>query len=93
MQPVTAAVDDGVVIADSQRQPDAFRAVFDRHYDRVRRYAWARIGAAGEDVAAEVFALADLSYADIAQALGIAEGTVRSRLHRARRILKEVISR
>lgn len=40
-----------------------------------------------------LFAVAELSYAEIAQALGIAEGTVRSRLHRARRRLKEVMSR
>lgn len=173
MQPVTGSLDDAMVIADSRRRPEAFHVLFDRHYERVRRYGWARIGAAGEDVAAEVFAIAfaarerydltrpdalpwllgiatnlirrqhreeqrrlrllaalggerpsdatagavdpavaaamgrlhrrdrdvlllfaiaDLSYAEIAQALGIAEGTVRSRLHRARRILKEVMS-
>jgi RNA polymerase sigma-70 factor (ECF subfamily) len=38
-----------------------------------------------------LFALADLSYAEIAEALGVPEGTVRSRLNRARRIVKEAI--
>lgn len=40
-----------------------------------------------------LYALADLSYAEIAEALGVPEGTVRSRLNRARRIVKEVIER
>jgi RNA polymerase sigma-70 factor (ECF subfamily) len=38
-----------------------------------------------------LYALADLSYAEIADALGVPEGTVRSRLNRARRIVKEAI--
>lgn len=173
MQSVTELVDDGAVIVASWRCPDAFRVLFDRHYARVRRYAWARIGPAGEDLAAEAFAVAfaardrydvtrqdalpwllgiatnlirrqrreerrrlqllaaidrerppepvtgsinpavaaalerlhrrdrdvlvlyavaELSYSEIAEALGIPEGTVRSRLNRARRILREVIS-
>ena len=172
MQPVIDGVDDGNLIADSCRRPEAFRVLFDRHYERVRRYSWARLGPAGEDVAAEAFAIAfarradydtgrpdavpwllgiatnlirrhyrdeqrrlqllaalgserpadvsitspdpavaaaigrlhrrdrdvlvlyavaDLTYGEIAAALGIAEGTVRSRLNRARRILKETI--
>jgi len=172
MQPVMGSLDDAAVIASSRARPEAFHALFDRHYERVRRYACSRIGATGDDVAAEVFviafaarqrydltrpdavpwllgiatnlirrqhrderrrlrllaalgserpseaggervdpsvaaaigrlqrrdrdvlllfAIAELSYAEIAEALGIAEGTVRSRLHRARRILKEVI--
>ena len=40
-----------------------------------------------------LYALADLSYAEIAEALGVPEGTVRSRLNRARRIVKEAIER
>ena len=40
-----------------------------------------------------LYALADLSYAEIAEALGMPEGTVRSRLNRARRIVKEAIER
>lgn len=163
---------DANVIAASLQRPEAFRTIFDRHYDRVRRYAVSRVGSAGEDVAADTFvvafqrrrrydvqhldaapwllgiatnlirrvrrderrrlrtlaalhaerppaapepadsslpeiaqvllrlhrrdrdvlllhALEQLSYAEIAAALGIPEGTVRSRLNRARRILKE----
>ena len=38
-----------------------------------------------------LLALADLSYAQIAVALDIPEGTVRSRINRARRQLKEVV--
>ena len=38
-----------------------------------------------------LLALADLSYAQIGEALGIPEGTVRSRINRARRQLKEAI--
>lgn len=38
-----------------------------------------------------LFALGDFSYAEIASALGIAEGTVRSRLHRTRRTLRNLI--
>jgi RNA polymerase sigma-70 factor (ECF subfamily) len=39
-----------------------------------------------------LYALADLSYAEIAEALAVPEGTVRSRLNRARRIVKEAIA-
>ena len=38
-----------------------------------------------------LLALADLSYTQIGEALGIPEGTVRSRINRARRQLKEAI--
>jgi RNA polymerase sigma factor (sigma-70 family) len=40
-----------------------------------------------------LLALADLSYTQIAVALGIPEGTVRSRINRARRQLKEAIQK
>ena len=40
-----------------------------------------------------LYALADLSYAEIAEATGVPGGTVRSRLNRARRIVKEAIER
>jgi RNA polymerase sigma-70 factor (ECF subfamily) len=40
------------------RDPDAWRQLFDEHYDRIYRYAWTRTGNASdaEDVAASVFA-------------------------------------
>jgi RNA polymerase sigma-70 factor (ECF subfamily) len=40
-----------------------------------------------------LYAVGELSYAEIADALGIAEGTVRSRLHRARRSVQGVLSK
>jgi RNA polymerase sigma factor (sigma-70 family) len=40
-----------------------------------------------------LFALADFSYGEIAEVTGVPEGTVRSRLNRARRILREAIDR
>lgn len=172
MQPVIDGVSDGMLIADSCGRPEVFRLLFDRHHERVRRYSWARLGSAGDDIAAEAFAIAfarradydtacadavpwllgiatnlirrqyreeqrrlrllaalgaerppetvtpglepevasalerlhrrdrdvlvlyavaDLTYGEIAAALGIPEGTVRSRLNRTRRILKEAI--
>lgn len=172
---------DGEQILASIEDPSRFEAVFDRHYDVVRRYAQRRIGrATGEEIAARTFLLAferrsgfrpsaavggsarawllgiatnmirhhlrderthlrilsampaersatepddearldaidvrpalaqqlaalpegerdafllmvlgELSYAEIAEALGVPTGTVRSRIHRARRRLRE----
>ena len=45
----------------------------------------------GERDAFTLVALSDLSYAEVAKALGIAEGTVGSRVHRARRSLREAL--
>jgi RNA polymerase sigma-70 factor (ECF subfamily) len=39
-----------------------------------------------------LYAWADLSYEDIAYALGIPVGTVRSRLNRARRTMRELLA-
>jgi RNA polymerase sigma factor (sigma-70 family) len=39
-----------------------------------------------------LLAWADLSYAEVAEALGVPVGTVRSRLHRARRVVRECLS-
>ena len=39
-----------------------------------------------------LFALADLTYGEIAEATGVPEGTVRSRLNRARRLIKEALA-
>jgi DNA-directed RNA polymerase specialized sigma24 family protein len=92
MQPVIDAVDDGSLIADSLSRPELFRVLFDRHYGRVRRYAWARIGAGGEDVAAETFTIAfarraryDTTRPDaVPWLLGIATNLIR-RQHRVER--------
>jgi RNA polymerase sigma-70 factor, ECF subfamily len=169
---------DGEVIAASILEPSRFEAIFDRHYDAVRRYAQRRVGLdAGEEIAAQTFlvglaqrarfdatyvsakpwlmgiatnlirhhlraertreaalprlamadegqealrieateamleapevlrilqevpaqdreaflllAWADLSYAEIASAVGIPVGTVRSKIHRVRTLLRE----
>lgn len=40
-----------------------------------------------------LFALADLTYAEIADALGVPVGTVRSRIHRARHQVRELLPR
>jgi RNA polymerase sigma-70 factor (ECF subfamily) len=50
---------DGVVIRASVDEPARFEAIFDRHYDAVRRYAQRRLGdSAGEEVAAQTFLVA-----------------------------------
>jgi RNA polymerase sigma factor (sigma-70 family) len=45
----------------------------------------------GDRDAFTLVALSDLTYAEVAGALGVAEGTVGSRLHRARRSLREAM--
>jgi RNA polymerase sigma factor (sigma-70 family) len=59
----------------------------ERAYPRIAR-ALMELQAGDRDVLM-LFALAELSYEEIARALSIPTGTVRSRLHRARRILRE----
>jgi RNA polymerase sigma-70 factor (ECF subfamily) len=50
---------DGTAIAASLRDPQAFEAVFERHFDVVWRYACRRAGAqVADDVAAQTFAVA-----------------------------------
>jgi len=50
---------DGEAIHASIQDPGRFGAVFDRHYDVVRRYAQRRVGpTAGEEIAARTFLLA-----------------------------------
>jgi RNA polymerase sigma factor (sigma-70 family) len=50
---------DGTAIAVSLRQPDAFEAVFARHFDVVWRYACRRAGAqVADDVASQTFVVA-----------------------------------
>jgi len=50
---------DGLVIRASLGEPARFEAIFERHYDTVRRYAQRRAGsAAGEEIAAQTFLVA-----------------------------------
>lgn len=53
-----AVVGDGALIAASLDEPGAFAIVFDRHWPRIHRFCVSRAGAAGEDLAAEVFRIA-----------------------------------
>lgn len=46
---------DAELIAASIGRPDAFRTVFERHYDVILRYCRRRVGADGDDIASEVF--------------------------------------
>jgi len=46
---------DAVLIERSLREPKQFAAVFDRHWPPIHAYCTSRAGAAGEDIAAEVF--------------------------------------
>jgi RNA polymerase sigma factor (sigma-70 family) len=53
--PLTEA-SDAEAIRRSLREPDAFRVVFERHFDAVHRYAQRRVGPdAADEVAAETF--------------------------------------
>lgn len=52
-------VDDASCIRDSLQRPEAFRTLFQRHHDRVRRYVVSRVGPQGaDDVVAESFVVA-----------------------------------
>jgi RNA polymerase sigma factor (sigma-70 family) len=50
---------DSAVLADSRVRPDAFRAVFERHFDAVHRFVRARLGSTlADDIASETFLVA-----------------------------------
>lgn len=49
---------DAILIERSMRDPQQFGEIFDRHWARLHAYCTSRAGAAGEDIAAEVFRLA-----------------------------------
>jgi RNA polymerase sigma-70 factor (ECF subfamily) len=55
----TAALDDATCIRASLRRPEAFRTVFQRHHERLRRYVVSRVGPqAADDIVAESFIVA-----------------------------------
>ena len=55
----TAQSSDSAVIARSLAAPDAFAAIFDRHFLAVHRYLSRRAGAsAADDLASQTFTLA-----------------------------------
>jgi RNA polymerase sigma-70 factor (ECF subfamily) len=56
--PALPRPDDAAVVVASLREPQAFAAIFDRHWPRIHAFCTARAGAAGEDVAAEAFRVA-----------------------------------
>jgi DNA-directed RNA polymerase specialized sigma24 family protein len=48
---------DGEVIAGSVREPEAFVAIFERHFREIHRYLARRVGGElADDLAAEAFA-------------------------------------
>lgn len=49
---------DAEIIARSLDDPEAFAAVFDRHYDAIHRFLWGRVGQMAEDLTADVFRVA-----------------------------------
>ncbi len=55
---VAAQHTDAAAIERSLRDPQHFAAIFDRHWAALHAYCTSRAGAAGEDLAAEVFRLA-----------------------------------
>jgi RNA polymerase sigma factor (sigma-70 family) len=92
---------DAAIIRASIEDPARFEAIFDRHHERIRRYAQRRLGReAGEDVAAQTFVIAfanrgdfDLSYDSAAPWLiGIAANLAR-RQTRSDRIHREAVQR
>lgn len=56
---VTAQESDAAIINRALRQPEAFAALFDRHYRKIYAYAARRLGPSlAEDIAAETFLIA-----------------------------------
>ena len=82
-RPGTIDVD---VLTDSAAGPEQAREISQR--DRVLQQALAMLPAEQREILV-LRDYVDLSYAEIADVLGIAKGTVMSRLHRARLALKE----
>ena len=84
---------DAALIARSRRDPQAFAAVFDRHWTAIHGFCTARAGSAGEDIAAEVFRTAfhrrgdyDVAHGDARPWLyGIATNLLREHFRAAQR--------
>jgi RNA polymerase sigma-70 factor, ECF subfamily len=66
---------DAAIIRASLDDPSRFEAIFDRHYERIRRYAQRRLGRDdGEDVAAQTFVIAFANRASFDPSYGSAAG-------------------
>jgi len=84
---------DAEIVAASLRDPDAFAQLFERHWCELHRFCVSRTGAAGEDIAAEVFRIAfdrrdryDRRYPDARPWLfGIASNLVRAHFRSVQR--------
>jgi RNA polymerase sigma-70 factor (ECF subfamily) len=72
--------------------PEASEAVLDRSVDAGLAAALRSLRRGDRDVLLLV-AWAELEYTEVAEALGIPVGTVRSRLHRARRLVRDALTR
>ncbi len=88
------AMNDSKIIVRSLREPEAFGAIFDRHFDSIARFCVRRIGVArGEDIAGDVFRWAfenrqrfDVQHGDARPWLfGVANNLVREALRSAGR--------
>lgn len=88
---------DAAIVSESLRRPEAFAALFDRHFDRIHGYLSRRFGAeAAQDAASETFLVAfrrrgayDPARADALPWLfGIAVRVARSQRRAERRMLR-----
>jgi RNA polymerase sigma factor (sigma-70 family) len=55
---IAAPATDAELVAASAGDPDAFTALFERHWESLYRFCLNRAGGAGEDIAAETFRVA-----------------------------------
>jgi RNA polymerase sigma factor (sigma-70 family) len=88
---------DTDLLARAGSEPELFGILFDRHFATIHRYlerqlleALAALPHGDRDVVV-LIAWEELSYEEVAAALAIPIGTVRSRLNRARRTLRELL--